>query len=65
MINHFRANTLGLAPLVSRHGAGVLERLKVPWTYCWSQGLIEKPDDWKENIGKSGEVRLHRVGDTG
>jgi hypothetical protein len=23
----------------------------VPWTYCWSDGLINKPEDWKEHIG--------------
>lgn len=25
----------------------------MPWTYCWSEGLIEKPEDWKEHIGES------------
>lgn len=53
VINLFRTGTLGLPPLTIRSGAGVLDRLKVPYTYTWSQGLIPKPDDWKENIGES------------
>lgn len=53
VINLFRTGTLGLPPLTIRSGAGVLDRLKVPYTYTWSQGLIPKPDDWKENIGKA------------
>lgn len=59
VINHFRTATLGIEPLISRHGAGALERLKVPYTYCWSEGLIEKPDDWKDNIGMSNLVPPH------
>ena len=29
----------------------MIQRLKVPWTFCWSEGLINKPHDWKEHIG--------------
>lgn len=53
IINAFRGLTLGLEPLTIRSGPAILDRLKVPWTYCWSQGLIPKPDDWKDHIGES------------
>ncbi|KAL7410756.1 hypothetical protein BDY24DRAFT_398395 [Mrakia frigida] len=52
--NSFRATTLGLAPLSLRSGPSVLDRLKIPWTYCWSGSLIPKPDDWKNNTDISG-----------
>ncbi|ORY31586.1 glycosyltransferase family 1 protein [Naematelia encephala] len=54
VINGFRAATLGIEPLSIRSGANVVERLKVPWVYCWSEGLIPKPMDWKEHIDISG-----------
>lgn len=47
VINTFREDTLGLAPLSLRSGPSVVDRLKIPWTYCWSEGLIPKPDDWR------------------
>ena len=56
IINVFRTDTLGLEPLTQRSGASSLDRLKIPWTYCWSDGLIEKPKDWKEHIGWSSYV---------
>ena len=52
VINSFRGLTLGLEPLTIRSGPSLLDRLKVPWTYCWSETLIPKPEDWKEHIGK-------------
>lgn len=54
MTNTFRKRTLGLEPLSSRSGPSVLDRLKVPWTYCWSRSLIPKPLDWKNTIDVSG-----------
>ncbi|WVR09693.1 hypothetical protein IAU60_006768 [Kwoniella sp. DSM 27419] len=54
VINMFRSNSLGLEPLSLRSGPSVLDRLKVPWTYCWSDALINKPKDWKEHIDISG-----------
>lgn len=50
-MNKFRARSLGLRPLSIKSGAGVLDNLKVPWTYCMSSGLVPKPKDWKSNIG--------------
>ncbi|KAG9011901.1 hypothetical protein FRB94_007337 [Tulasnella sp. JGI-2019a] len=54
VINKFRKKTLGLIPLSGRSGPSVVDRLKIPWTYCWSQGLIPKPHDWKNTIDISG-----------
>jgi hypothetical protein len=51
VINSFRKNMLGLEVLTSSQGAGVLDMLKIPWTYCWSDSLLPKPKDWKEHIG--------------
>ncbi|OCF77518.1 hypothetical protein I204_01506 [Kwoniella mangroviensis CBS 8886] len=50
VINSFRSKTLYLEPLSMSSGPSVVDRLKVPWTYCWSEGLIEKPKDWKNHI---------------
>ncbi|KAG6831243.1 hypothetical protein H0H87_005809 [Tephrocybe sp. NHM501043] len=33
-----------------RTGPGLLDRLKVPWTYCMSPALVPKPRDWKNHI---------------
>jgi sterol 3beta-glucosyltransferase len=44
---------LGLESLTSSQGAGVLDMLKIPWTYCWSDSLLPMPKDWKEHIGTS------------
>ncbi|WWC93206.1 hypothetical protein V866_000039 [Kwoniella sp. B9012] len=54
VINKFRKFILGTDKLSSRLGPSVLDRLKVPWTYCWSGSLVPKPKDWKENIDISG-----------
>jgi sterol 3beta-glucosyltransferase len=50
LINDFRKNQLALPSLSLSTGPGILERAKVPWTYCMSSGLVPKPDDWKNNI---------------
>lgn len=50
LINDFRKETLGLRSLSLRTGPGILERVKVPWTYCMSPALIPKPEDWKNHI---------------
>lgn len=28
-----------------------MDRVKVPWTYCFSSALVPKPQDWKNHIG--------------
>jgi UDP:flavonoid glycosyltransferase YjiC (YdhE family) len=35
LINRFRENTLGLEPLNLAWAAGMITRLKIPYTYCW------------------------------
>ncbi|KAH6880621.1 hypothetical protein B0T10DRAFT_518931 [Thelonectria olida] len=54
IINTFRAKCLGLDPVSLIWAPGVLQRLKVPHTYCWSPALIPKPKDWGPHISVSG-----------
>ncbi|TYJ54077.1 hypothetical protein B9479_005263 [Cryptococcus floricola] len=54
VINKWRRKQLNLDPLLGLSGPSILDRLKVPWTYCWSDAFIAKPDDWKEHIDVSG-----------
>ncbi|KFX91457.1 hypothetical protein V490_05886 [Pseudogymnoascus sp. VKM F-3557] len=54
LINRFRERTLGLEPISVIWGPGVLSRLKIPYTYCWSPALIPKPKDWGRHISVSG-----------
>ena len=39
-------------------GASVLDRLKLPYIYCWSSELIPKPKDWMQNIDITGFLFL-------
>lgn len=54
IINRFRAKCLGLDPVSVIWAPGMLQRLKVPHTYCWSPALIPKPQDWGSHISISG-----------
>ncbi|GAB7349365.1 hypothetical protein MBLNU459_g8492t2 [Dothideomycetes sp. NU459] len=54
IINRFRAKCLGLDPVNRLWAPGLLQRLKVPHTYCWSPALIPKPKDWGPHISISG-----------
>ncbi|KAH7142697.1 hypothetical protein B0J13DRAFT_636314 [Dactylonectria estremocensis] len=54
VINRFRQRVLNLPPLSLIWAPGLLERLKVSWTYCWSPALIPKPNDWGKHIDISG-----------
>ncbi|KAH7070679.1 putative glucosyl/glucuronosyl transferase [Paraphoma chrysanthemicola] len=54
IINRFRAKCLGLDPVSMFSAPGMLPRLKVPHTYCWSPALIPKPTDWGSHISISG-----------
>ncbi|KAG8891755.1 hypothetical protein FRB99_003383, partial [Tulasnella sp. 403] len=51
VINRFRNKTLGLNQLSLTSGPSVTDRLKIPWTYCFSPSLIPKPKDWMNHIG--------------
>ncbi|KIW66975.1 hypothetical protein PV04_06255 [Phialophora macrospora] len=54
VINKFRERSLGLEPVSIMWAPGMVSRLRVPWTYCWSPALIPKPADWGEYIDISG-----------
>ncbi|KAH6608969.1 glycosyltransferase family 28 [Trichoderma cornu-damae] len=54
VINRFRENALDLAPLSLIWAPGLLARLRISYTYCWSPALIPKPNDWGPNIDVSG-----------
>lgn len=54
VINRWRQRSLGLEPISMAKGAGMLQRAKIPHTYCWSPALISKPKDWGAAINISG-----------
>jgi UDP:flavonoid glycosyltransferase YjiC (YdhE family) len=54
LVNKFRERTLGLDPISIMWAPGIISRLKVPHTYCWSPALIPKPHDWPSQINISG-----------
>ncbi|GAP85346.2 putative glycosyltransferase family 28 domain-containing protein [Rosellinia necatrix] len=54
VINRFRTKVLDLDPLALIWAPGVLTRLRIPYTYCWSPALIPKPNDWGSHIDIAG-----------
>ncbi|CAK7200948.1 hypothetical protein SEUCBS139899_003648 [Sporothrix eucalyptigena] len=60
MINRFRSNRLGLAPLSPLQAVapfqpgGLMGWLRVPTTYCWSPALLSKPSDWADEVTVAG-----------
>lgn len=54
LINRFRQKSLGLEPISLVWAPGMLQRLRIPHTYCWSPALIPKPKDWGRHISISG-----------
>jgi UDP:flavonoid glycosyltransferase YjiC (YdhE family) len=58
LVNNFRAKTLGLEPVSTLWAPGQPYRLKVPYTYLWSPGLVPKPEDWGPEIDIAGFVFL-------
>ncbi|KAK0249750.1 hypothetical protein LTR35_011714 [Friedmanniomyces endolithicus] len=54
VINRFRQKSLGLEPISLVWAPGMLQRLRLPHTYCWSPALIPKPKDWAQHISISG-----------
>lgn len=59
IVNRFRSRSLGLDPISVIYGPGMLQRLKIPHTYCWSPALIPKPKDWGAHISISGFYMLN------
>ena len=57
-MNRFRVETLGLESVSTLWAPGQLFRLRVPYTYLWSPGLIPKPADWGPEIDLAGFVFL-------
>ncbi|KAF2009278.1 glycosyltransferase family 1 protein [Aaosphaeria arxii CBS 175.79] len=58
LINRFRAKTLMLEEVSTLWAPGQLFRLRVPYTYMWSPGLVPKPHDWGSEIEIAGFVFL-------
>jgi sterol 3beta-glucosyltransferase len=54
VINSFRTNTLKLDSISPLWGYRLIPRLRVPYTYLWSQSLIPKPPDWDDHIRITG-----------
>lgn len=54
LINRFRTKVLGLDDISLMRAPGMLQRMRVPHTYCWSPALIPKPKDWGQHISISG-----------
>ncbi|KAJ4394056.1 hypothetical protein N0V93_003273 [Gnomoniopsis smithogilvyi] len=54
VINRFRTKVLDLEPLSLIWAPGLLSRLHIPTTYCWSPALIPKPNDWGREINIPG-----------
>ncbi|KAB8339024.1 hypothetical protein FH972_021963 [Carpinus fangiana] len=54
VINRFRQRDLGLEPISLTWAPGMLSRMRIPYTYCWSPALIPKPQDWEKYISISG-----------
>lgn len=63
IVNRFRSRCLGLDPVSVIWGPGMLQRLKIPHTYCWSPALIPKPKDWGGHISISGFYLLNLASD--
>lgn len=59
LINRFRAQVLRLDPISPLWGYQLLPRLRVPYSYLWSQTIIPKPADWGPHINITGFSFLH------
>lgn len=58
LINRFRSKTLHMDEVSTLWAPGQLFRMKVPYTYMWSPGLVPKPKDWGPEIDIAGFVFL-------
>ncbi|KAI2466046.1 hypothetical protein F4781DRAFT_407000 [Annulohypoxylon bovei var. microspora] len=61
VINRFRTRTLKLDPISPLWGHHLLSRLRVPFTYLWSESLIPKPYDWGPHIRIAGFSFLNQA----
>jgi UDP:flavonoid glycosyltransferase YjiC (YdhE family) len=63
LINRFRNKELGLEDINMLRAPGMLQRMRIPHTYCWSPALIPKPSDWGQHISISGFYFLNLATD--
>ncbi|KAJ5724974.1 uncharacterized protein N7483_006331 [Penicillium malachiteum] len=54
VINDWRKHEVGLEFISSSDDPFLLKNLEIPYTYCWSPGLVSKPHDWLANIDVCG-----------
>ena len=54
VVNKFRKNVLRIEELSPIWAPSLIQRAKIPYTYCWSPALIPKPRDWGAHIDISG-----------
>jgi hypothetical protein len=54
IVNKFRRNVLRIEELSPIWAPSLVQRAKIPYTYCWSPALIPKPKDWGAEIDISG-----------
>lgn len=54
IINKFRTQTLNLDAISPLWGHQLIPRLRVPYSYLWSQALIPRPADWGPHISVTG-----------
>jgi sterol 3beta-glucosyltransferase len=54
VINKFRTQTLHLDAISPLWGHQLLPRLRIPYSYLWSQALIPRPSDWGPHINVTG-----------
>lgn len=53
LFNDFR-RSLGLDTINQAWGSVLMNKLDIPWTFCWSPSVLSKPSDWGSNINVSG-----------
>jgi hypothetical protein len=58
IVNKFRTDIVRMDELGSLWAPSLIQRAKIPHTYCWSPSLIPKPKDWGSCIDISGFVFL-------
>lgn len=54
IVNNFREKSLELDSMGPIWASTIYQRLKIPFTYCWSPALIPKPSDWGSHISIAG-----------
>ncbi|KAL2886654.1 Sterol 3-beta-glucosyltransferase UGT80A2 [Ceratocystis lukuohia] len=56
LVNDLRIKTLSLDGLSAFWAPAALSRLRLPYTYIWSPGLVPKPADWGSDVDIAGFV---------